>query len=109
MTDAVIVSTARTGLAKSWRGSLNKAHPVTYTGHVLQHAMERARVDPREVQDVMVGGAFMEGAAGSVTSRVVAHPVIEPRRSDEIPDTNKSDRSRRLQLGGSAVLWNRCR
>jgi acetyl-CoA acetyltransferase len=46
MTDAVIVSTARTGLAKSWRGSLNKAHPVTYTGHVLQHAMERARRSP---------------------------------------------------------------
>jgi len=39
MTDALIVSTARTGLAKSWRGAFNMTHPVTFTGHVLQQAM----------------------------------------------------------------------
>lgn len=72
MMDAVIVSTARTGLAKSWRGSLNMTHPVTFTGHVLKHAIERARIDTAEVEDVIVGGTFMEGAAGMNVARNVA-------------------------------------
>jgi acetyl-CoA C-acetyltransferase len=71
MTDAVIVSTARTGLAKSWRGSLNMSHPVAYTGHVLQHAIERARIDPAEVEDVIVGATFLEGASGANVARQV--------------------------------------
>src|SRR5258708_13947702 len=72
MTDAVIVATARTGLAKSWRGAFNMTHPVTFTGHVLQHAMQRARLDPKEVEDVIVVGTFMEGAAGINVARQVA-------------------------------------
>src|SRR5271168_3546197 len=72
MTDAVVVSTARTGLAKSWRGSLNMTHPVTFTGHVLRHAIERARIDPAEVEDVIVGATFLEGAAGANVARQVA-------------------------------------
>ena len=72
MTDAVIVSTARTGLAKSWRGAFNMTHPVTFTAHVLRHAMERASLDPKEVEDVIVGGTFMEGAAGMNVARQVA-------------------------------------
>ncbi len=72
MTDAVIVSTARTGLAKSWRGSLNMSHPVSYTGHVLKHAIERARIEPREVEDVIVGAVFLEGASGGNVARQVA-------------------------------------
>ena len=71
MTDAVIVSTARTGLAKSWRGSLNMSHPVAYTGHVLKHAIERARIDPAEIEDVIVGAAFLEGASGANVARQV--------------------------------------
>ena len=46
MNEAVIVSTARTGLAKSWRGALNMTHGATMGGHVVKHAMERARLDP---------------------------------------------------------------
>ncbi len=72
MMDAVIVSTARTGLAKSWRGSLNMTHPVTFTGHVLKHAIERARIDTAEVEDVIIGGTLMEGAAGMNVARTVA-------------------------------------
>src|ERR1700683_3373251 len=71
MTDAVVVSTARTGLAKSWRGSLNMTHPVTFTGHVLRHAIERARIDPGEVEDVLVGATFLEGASGANVARQV--------------------------------------
>jgi acetyl-CoA C-acetyltransferase len=72
MTDAVIVATARTGLAKSWRGAFNMTHPVTFTAHVLQQAMQRAKLDPAEVEDVIVGGTFMEGAAGMNVARQVA-------------------------------------
>jgi acetyl-CoA C-acetyltransferase len=72
MTDAVIVSTARTGLAKSWRGAFNMTHPVTFTGHVLRHAMQRAQLDPKEVEDVIVGGTYVEGAAGMNVARQAA-------------------------------------
>jgi len=72
MSDAVVVSTARTGLAKSWRGALNMSHPVTYAGHVLRHAIERAHIDAGEVEDVLVGATFLEGAAGGNVARQVA-------------------------------------
>ena len=62
MPDAVIVSTARTALCKSWRGALNMTHGATMGGHVLRHAMERAHIDPAEVDDVIVGCANPEGA-----------------------------------------------
>jgi acetyl-CoA C-acetyltransferase len=72
MSDAVVVSTARTGLAKSWKGSLNMSHPVSYTGHVLKAAIERARLEPGEIEDVIVGATFLEGASGSNVARIIA-------------------------------------
>ena len=62
MTDAVIVSTARTGLAKSWRGAFNMTHGATLGGHVVRAAVERAKVDPGEIEDVLMGCALPEGA-----------------------------------------------
>jgi acetyl-CoA C-acetyltransferase len=62
--EAVIVSTARTGLAKSWKGALNMAHGATMGGHVVQHAVARAGVDAAEVEDVLMGCANPEGATG---------------------------------------------
>ncbi len=64
MTDAVIVSTARTPLAKSWRGAFNMTHGATLGGHVIQHAVHRAGLDPAEVEDVIMGCANPEGATG---------------------------------------------
>ncbi|MFN9772741.1 MAG: acetyl-CoA C-acyltransferase, partial [Burkholderiales bacterium] len=52
MREAVIVSTARTGLAKSWRGSLNMTHGATMGGHAVKAALERARIEAAEVEDV---------------------------------------------------------
>jgi len=49
MTEAVIVSTARTGLAKSWKGAFNMTHGATLGGHAVQHAIERAKIEPGEV------------------------------------------------------------
>ncbi|MGB9151119.1 MAG: acetyl-CoA C-acyltransferase [Burkholderiales bacterium] len=72
MTDAVIVSTARTGLAKSWRGSLNMTHGATLGGHAVEHAMKRAKIDPAEVEDVIMGCANPEGATGWNIARQIA-------------------------------------
>ncbi|MCK9193046.1 MAG: acetyl-CoA C-acyltransferase, partial [Nevskia sp.] len=72
MTDAVIVSTARTGLAKSWKGALNMTHGATLGGHVVDHAVRRAGIDPAEVEDVLIGCAFPEGATGNNIARQIA-------------------------------------
>ncbi|MFT3926204.1 MAG: acetyl-CoA C-acyltransferase [Myxococcales bacterium] len=72
MTDAVIVSYARTGLAKSWKGALNMTHGATMGGHVVKAAVERAGVEPGEVEDVLMGCAFPEGADGSNIARQIA-------------------------------------
>ncbi len=72
MTDAVIVSTARTGLAKSWRGALNMTHGATLGGHVTKAAVERAGIDPARVEDVIMGCANPEGATGANIARQIA-------------------------------------
>jgi len=69
MNDAVIVSTARTPLCKSWRGALNMTHGAKLGGHAIRHAMERAGVDPAEVEDVILGCAHPEGATGGNIAR----------------------------------------
>ena len=72
MTDAVVVSTARTGLAKSWRGALNMTHGATMGGHAVRHAIARAGIDPASVEDVLMGCAYPEGATGANIARQVA-------------------------------------
>ncbi len=64
MTQAVIVSTARTPLTKSWKGSFNMTHGATLGGHAIQHAVARAGIDAAEVEDVIMGCANPEGATG---------------------------------------------
>ena len=70
--EAVIVSTARTPLAKSWRGAFNLTHGATLGGHVVQAALERAKVEPAEVEDVLMGCALPEGATGGNIARQIA-------------------------------------
>jgi acetyl-CoA C-acetyltransferase len=72
MPDAVIVSTARTPLCKSWKGAFNITHGATMGGHALRHAIERARIDPAEVEDVIMGCANPEGATGRNIARQIA-------------------------------------
>jgi len=72
MTDAVIVSTARTPLCKSWRGALNMTHGATMGGHVVQHALARAKLEPGEAEDVIMGCANPEGATGWNIARQIA-------------------------------------
>ncbi|HEU5282719.1 MAG TPA: acetyl-CoA C-acyltransferase [Burkholderiales bacterium] len=72
MTEAVIVSTARTPLCKSWKGALNLTHGATMGGHVVRHALERARLEPGAVEDVIMGCANPEGATGWNIARQIA-------------------------------------
>jgi acetyl-CoA C-acetyltransferase len=72
VSDAVIVSTARTALCKSWRGAFNLTHGATMGGHVAAAAMARAQIDPAEVDDVLMGCANPEGATGNNIARQIA-------------------------------------
>jgi acetyl-CoA C-acetyltransferase len=72
MLDAVVVSTARTPLCKSWRGALNLTHGAKMGGHVVHAALERAKVDADEVDDVVIGCANPEGATGWNIARQIA-------------------------------------
>ena len=72
MAEAVIVSTARTPIGKAYRGAFNNTHGATMGGHVIAHAVERAGVDPAEIEDVLMGAAMPEGATGGNIARQAA-------------------------------------
>ena len=68
----VIASTARTGLAKSFRAGFNKTHGAAMLGHAIEHAVQRAKIEPSEVDDVIAGCGFGEGATGMNIGRNAA-------------------------------------
>jgi acetyl-CoA C-acetyltransferase len=72
MTQALIVSTARTPLAKSWKGAFNMTQGATLGGHAVQHAIARAGLEAGEVEDVLMGCAFPEGNTGNNIARQIA-------------------------------------
>ena len=72
MRDAVIVSYARTGLAKSLRGGFNNTHGAAMGGHAIKHAMARAKLDPADVEEVVMGSGNPEGATGGNIGRNAA-------------------------------------
>jgi len=69
MTDAVIVSTARTPIGKAYRGALNATEGATLLGHAIEHAVSRAKLDPKEIEDVVMGCAMQQGATGGNIAR----------------------------------------
>ena len=69
MTDAVIVSTARTPIGKAYRGALNNTEGATLYGHAIGEAVKRAKVDPSEIEDVVMGAAMQQGATGGNIAR----------------------------------------
>jgi acetyl-CoA C-acetyltransferase len=69
MPDAVIVSTARTPIGKAFRGAFNMTHGADLGGHVVKHAVERAKIDPAEVEDVIIGCGYPERATGGNIAR----------------------------------------
>ena len=72
MTEAVIVSTARTPIGKAFRGAFNMTHGAVMGGHVISKAVERAGIDPEEVEDVVMGCGMPEGATGKNVARTSA-------------------------------------
>jgi acetyl-CoA C-acetyltransferase len=72
MREAVIVSAARTPIGRAFRGAFNQTPGATMAGHVLKHAMERAAVDPAEIDDVILGCGLPEGATGNNVGRTSA-------------------------------------
>lgn len=72
MNEAVIVSTARLGIGKAFRGALNNTHGATMAGHVIAEAVKRAGLAPEEIDDVLLGSAWQEGATGSNIARQAA-------------------------------------
>ena len=72
MTDAVIVSTARTPIGRAFRGAFNQTHGAVLAGHAIKHAVERAGVAPEEVEDVIMGCGLPEGATGQNIARTSA-------------------------------------
>ena len=72
MIEAVIVSTARTGLGKSWKGAFNMTYGATLGAHAVRHAVARAGIDAAEVEDVIMGSTFGEGTTGGNIARAIA-------------------------------------
>ena len=72
MNDAVIVSTARTGLAKAWKGAFNMTYGATLGGHAVEHAVARSGLDPALIEDCIMGMAFPEGTMGGNIARAIA-------------------------------------
>ena len=72
MPEAVIVSTARTPIGKAYRGAFNTTHGAVLGGHVIEHAIDRAGIEPDEVEDVILGCAMPERATGQNIARLSA-------------------------------------
>ena len=72
MAEAVIVSTARTPIGRAFRGAFNNTYGATLTGHVIEHAVRRAKLDPGEIEDVVIGCGFPEGTTGNNIARQAA-------------------------------------
>ncbi|MCG8443327.1 MAG: acetyl-CoA C-acyltransferase, partial [Caulobacterales bacterium] len=70
MREAAIVSTARTGIGKAFRGSLNHTKSPTMLAHAITHAVERAKVDGAEIEDAIIGTALQAGTAGNNVARM---------------------------------------
>jgi acetyl-CoA acetyltransferase family protein len=77
--EAVVVESVRTGLTKAQRGSFNLTEPVEYLAHTLRSVVEKAKVDPAEIEDVIVGCGFPEGCQGMNVARIAAMAAGFPK------------------------------
>jgi len=81
MREAVIVATARTPIGRAYRGAFNNTEGPTLGGHAIRHAVERAGLDPAEVEDVNWGYALTQGSQSPNIARLVGHALIEGKRA----------------------------
>lgn len=102
MTEAVIVSTARTPIGKAYKGALNNTEGATMMGHAISAALARANIVGGEVEDVVMGCAMQQGTTGSNIARKALLAPVFPSRSPAPPSTDSARRGfrrSRLPLG----------
>src|SRR2546423_15170529 len=109
MADAVIVSTARTPIGRAYRGAFNNTHGAMLGGHAIQHAVQRAGVEPGEGEDVILGCALPEGATGSNIARQSAIRAGLPVTTGGVT-VNRfgSPGLQAIALASPRVTWGRC-
>ena len=100
MTDAVIVSTARTPIGKAYRGALNATEGATLLGHAIGEAVARAKVDPGEVEDVVMGAALQQGSTGGNIARKALLRA-------GLPESHLAVRPSELEAVRCALEWAR--
>ena len=105
MTGAVIVSTARTGLGKSWKGAFNMTYGATLGAHAVQHAVARAGIDPAEVEDVIMGSTFGEGTTGGNIARAMLPPVVPSPKVDPMMTSSTSAGSMPARATACCTAW----
>jgi acetyl-CoA C-acetyltransferase len=69
MREAVVLSTARTGIGRAYKGSLNDTRSPSMLGHAIAHAVRRATIDPAEIEDAVIGTVLASGTAGMNIAR----------------------------------------
>jgi acetyl-CoA C-acetyltransferase len=80
MREALIVSTARTPIGKAYRGAFNDTQAQALGGHAIKHAVERSKVDPAEIDDVVMGAAMQQGSTFQNPARQCAIRAGLPTR-----------------------------
>jgi acetyl-CoA C-acetyltransferase len=103
MKDVAVVAYCRTGIARATRGALNQTHGIPMTAHVLRHAVQRAGIDPAEVEDVVVGCGLPEGATGHNIARNAA---LEAGFGDAVPGMT-ANRYCGSGLSAASIVANR--
>mgnify|MGYP003947482077 CR=1 FL=1 len=110
MRDAVIVSTARTGIGRAYRGAFNATPSPTLAAHPIRAAVERAKVDPAEVDDVIMGAALQQGVQTTIGRTVYVTADWDHHDADQRSVTLRHEavhlrQFRRFTLPGMAVLY----
>ena len=107
MTDAVIVSTARTPIGKAYRGALNATEGATLLGHAIGQAVARAKLDPKEIEDVVMGCAMQQGATGgNIARKALLRAGIPVTTSGTTIDRQCASGLQAIALAARSVLFD---
>jgi acetyl-CoA acetyltransferase family protein len=107
MTEAVIVSTARTPIGKAYRGALNNTEGATLLGHAIEHAVKRAGIDPAEVEDVVMGAAMQQGAtAGNIARKAALRAGLPVTVGGTTIDRQCASGLQAIALAARSVLFD---
>ena len=107
MTEAVIVSTARTPIGKAYRGALNNTEGATLLGHAIEHAVKRAGIDPAEIEDVVMGAAMQQGAtAGNIARKAALRAGLPVTVGGTTIDRQCASGLQAIALAARSVLFD---